>query len=101
MIAIKKIEKAFGKQAVLKGTTLDIPKGTVQALLGANGAGKSTLIYILSGLLKADNGTIEVEGEVVSQNESSYRKKVGFVFDKPIYMDKLTAREQLAFTAEL
>jgi ABC-2 type transport system ATP-binding protein len=101
MIAIKNVRKFFGKQAVLKGTDLTIQQGTVQALLGANGAGKSTLIYIFSGLLKADEGEIWLNNEQINMNDGKYRSKVGFVFDKPVYMDKLTAKEQLTFTAEL
>ena len=60
MIRIEGVNKAFGKQQVLKDIRLDIPAGQVMGLLGPNGAGKSTLMKILIGLWKADSGTVTV-----------------------------------------
>lgn len=58
--------KAFGTNKVLGGVNLHIRPGEVHALMGENGAGKSTLMNILTGIHKADAGTILVDGKEVT-----------------------------------
>lgn len=62
-IEMRDISKAFGQNRVLLGVNLTVRPGEIHALMGENGAGKSTLMNILTGLHKADNGTILVDGE--------------------------------------
>lgn len=57
------ISKAFGTNQVLHGVNLAVRPGEIHALMGENGAGKSTLMNILTGLHKADGGTIEIDGQ--------------------------------------
>ena len=57
-ITMKGISKAFGSNEVLKGVDLTLKSGEIHALMGENGAGKSTLMNILTGIHKADSGTI-------------------------------------------
>jgi ABC-2 type transport system ATP-binding protein len=99
MIEVKNIQKRFKAQQVLKGVSLQIETGKVQALLGANGAGKSTLIYIISGLLEKDAGEVWIDGERIEIESFAYRSKVGYVFDKPMYLPKFSAKEHLEFVA--
>ncbi|SFF56803.1 ABC transporter ATP-binding protein [Thermoflexibacter ruber] len=101
MIILKNIKKKYDKQEVLKGVSLEVATGCVQALLGANGAGKSTLIKILSCILKRNGGGIEIDSEQISLDSYEYRRKVGYVFDQPIYIEKFSAREYLEFVAEM
>ena len=57
---IRKIEKSFGSNKVLKAIDLDLEAGKVTVLMGANGAGKSTLVKILCGVHQAESGSIEL-----------------------------------------
>jgi len=61
-LSLSQISKRFGPTAALSGVHLSLDKGEVHALIGENGAGKSTLMNVLAGLVKADEGSMEVEG---------------------------------------
>ena len=66
ILTLNNISKSFSGIKVLENISLQIEKGKVHTLMGENGAGKSTLMKILVGLLKADEGEILLEGEVIS-----------------------------------
>ncbi|MBB4914515.1 ABC transporter ATP-binding protein [Streptosporangium saharense] len=67
-ISASGLRASFGDRTVLDGLTLEIPRGTVFALLGAEGSGKTTMIRILSGLLAADEGRVRFAGERVGRH---------------------------------
>lgn len=85
-IAINDVHKYYGQLHVLRGLTLDIPKGECVILLGANGCGKSTLMRCLNGLARYDCGDIHIFDERLSQLSPSQlrtlRQKVGVVFQQ-------------------
>ena len=62
VIAVQGLEKSFKDVHVLRGVNLEIARGSIFALLGSNGSGKTTTVKILSTLLKADAGTVMVNG---------------------------------------
>jgi ribose transport system ATP-binding protein len=64
-LSVRGIRKSFGQVKVLHGVDLDLPRGSVTALLGENGAGKSTFVRILAGDHHPDAGTIAVDGREV------------------------------------
>src|SRR5215208_6017939 len=68
MLALKlsKIHKSFGPTIALDGVDLELHRGEVHALIGENGAGKSTLMNVIAGSLRADAGTMEIQGQVYS-----------------------------------
>ena len=65
LLEVRNVAKRYGSVVALKSADLVVEPGEVHALLGANGAGKSTLVKILTGVIRHDAGTIEVNGEAV------------------------------------
>ncbi|MCU0447026.1 MAG: ABC transporter ATP-binding protein [Microscillaceae bacterium] len=101
MIEIKEIAKKFNQITILDNVCLEIETHSCQALLGANGAGKSTLVHILSAIMQWDSGEVWIDNEPITIDSYKYRHKVGYVFEKPIYIEKLSAQEYLSFVAEM
>lgn len=98
MIQIKNLKKSFGSKQVLNGVNLEIHKGKIHGLIGSNGAGKSTLINVISGLIKSDSGDVLINGNSI-ENKYAYKTSVGYVFETPLYLEKLSAKEYLAFVS--
>ncbi len=84
-IHLENLEFSYdGETPVLKGISLDIPKGSYTAIVGHNGSGKSTLAKLLIGLLEPSKGTIEVLGQkLTEQSAPEIRDHVGIVFQNP------------------
>ena len=83
----------------LKGVTFEVPEGESYALLGPNGSGKSTLIRILSTLLLQDEGSVEIQGLRLPENERRIREIVGRVSVDAAFYKKLSAKENLLYSA--
>lgn len=101
VIALRGIHKAFGDLQVLRGIDLDVYKGENVVVLGRSGTGKSVLIKIISGLLKPDQGSVNVLGlDVKNLNDKELqelRLKIGFSFQGSALYDSMTVRENLEF----
>ncbi|WP_223584689.1 ABC transporter ATP-binding protein [Sphingobacterium sp. GVS05A] len=101
VIEIRNVSKSFGDNHVLKEVNLDLFKEENLVVLGRSGTGKSVLIKLISGLLKPDEGTIDVLGEsVTSLNDRELRElrlKIGFSFQNSALYDSMTVRENLEF----
>jgi ABC-2 type transport system ATP-binding protein len=97
----KKFRLGFIPKArqILDGITLSVREGEIFGYLGPNGAGKTTTIKCLLGLIHPDTGTIEIFGRTYLSPRS--RERLGFLPENPYFYDYLTAREFLAFTADL
>ena len=63
MLSVRDLHAGYGNKTVLRGVSLEVPRGAVITLLGANGAGKSTLLKSIVGLLQRQSGTIEMDGK--------------------------------------
>ncbi len=84
---------------ILKGITFAVREGEIFGYLGPNGAGKTTTIKCLLGLIRPDAGTVDILGR--SSLSPRSREALGFLPENPYFYDYLTAREFLAFTADL
>jgi len=101
VIEIRNVSKSFGDNHVLKNVNLDLYKEENLVVLGRSGTGKSVLIKLISGLLKPDEGAIDVLGESVTElNDRQLRElrlKIGFSFQNSALYDSMTVRENLEF----
>jgi lipopolysaccharide export system ATP-binding protein len=77
-LAAHSLEKSFGSRKVVKGTSLYVRRGEAVGLLGPNGAGKTTVFYMITGLIKADRGSIELDGYDVTALPMYQRARLGF-----------------------
>ncbi|MER3394052.1 MAG: ATP-binding cassette domain-containing protein, partial [Microcella pacifica] len=100
-ISVRGITKSFADVGVLRGVELDVPRGSVVALLGSNGAGKTTLVRILSTLLAADEGTAVVHGLDVAEHPHEVRQAISLTGQFAAVDDVLTGRENLMLIARL
>lgn len=100
-LSVRGIRKSFGAVKVLHGVDLDLPKGSVTALLGENGAGKSTFVRILAGDHMADEGSVSIDGAEVSFRSVGQARSAGIrliaqeIADAP----PLTVAENIALGA--
>jgi len=76
-LAIHGVEKSFGGRMVVKGVTLYVRRGEAVGLLGPNGAGKTTVFYMITGLINADRGRIELDGYDVTALPMYQRARLG------------------------
>jgi lipopolysaccharide export system ATP-binding protein len=77
LLAVHGVEKTFVGRKVVKGVSLYVRKGEAVGLLGPNGAGKTTVFYMITGLIKADHGRIELDGADVTQLPMYQRARLG------------------------
>jgi ABC-2 type transport system ATP-binding protein len=100
-IRATELRKSFGDQVVLDGIDLDVPEGTIFALLGPNGAGKTTTVQILSTLIGADGGEVQVAGHDVARDPDSVRAAIGVTGQFSAVDNLLTGEENLLLMADL
>jgi sulfate/thiosulfate transport system ATP-binding protein len=97
-VSIKNIHKTFGAYHALEDISLEVPNGSLTALLGPSGSGKTTLLRIIAGLEFADpgNGRILFHGEDVADVPAG-KRGVGFVFQHYALFRHMTVAENIGF----
>ena len=96
MITVSHARKAFGDFVALDGVSLEIPDGSLTALLGPSGSGKSTLLRAIAGLDDLDSGVVSIGGADVTHLVPQ-KRGIGFVFQHYAAFKHMTVRDNVAF----
>jgi sulfate/thiosulfate transport system ATP-binding protein len=95
-ILVRNSTRRFGAFTALDDVSVEIPSGSLTALLGPSGSGKSTLLRVIAGLERPDAGSVEIDGRDATTLPPQ-RRGVGFVFQHYAAFKHMTVRENIAF----
>jgi ABC-2 type transport system ATP-binding protein len=103
MIELSGITKTYAKSAVkaVDSLSVTVQNGEIFGFLGPNGAGKTTTIKVVTGVLKADRGTVRVDGIDIAAAPLEAKRRLGYVSDNPELFARLKAAEYLNFVADV
>jgi sulfate transport system ATP-binding protein len=96
VITVQGVRKTFGDFVALDDVAIEVPAGSLTALLGPSGSGKSTLLRVISGLEAPDAGRVEIDGRDAT-NVSPQRRGIGFVFQHYAAFKHMSVRDNVAF----
>ncbi|MDB4865751.1 MAG: transporter ATP-binding protein [Cohnella sp.] len=99
VVDVRGVTRRFGTRTVLDGITLSVDRGEILGLLGPSGSGKTTLIKLMTGIDKADEGTVHMLGEQMPK--LSMLQRFGYMAQSDALYQELTARQNLLFFASL
>jgi len=101
MIKIVNLKKAFGEKKVLDGVNLEIESGKITVIIGRSGEGKSVLLKHIIGLLKPDEGSIELDGQEITtigdREFNEVRKRFGMLFQGAALFDSMSVAGNVGF----
>jgi ABC-2 type transport system ATP-binding protein len=100
-ILIQHLVLGYGPHRVLDGLSLEVPTGSITALLGGNGAGKSTALAALLGFVRADAGTISVCGTDPGRDPDGARRRIAYLPENVALYEHLTAVENADYLLAL
>ena len=117
IISARSVTKTYGPNTVLRGVSLDIYPGESVAIMGPSGSGKTTLLHVLSGIIKADAGTVHINtgthntahagaptelSSLTEKQRTALRAgSFGFIFQQGLLVPELTTEENVALAAML
>jgi sulfate transport system ATP-binding protein len=96
VITVHNVTKRFGDFLALDDVSLEVPDGSLTALLGPSGSGKSTLLRVIAGLEAPDAGEVEVGGQLAT-HVPTRKREIGFVFQHYAAFKHMTVRENVGF----
>jgi len=99
IVRVREVSRVYGKEAVLDGVSLEIPKAQIFGLLGPSGAGKTTLVRMIAGIDIASSGTIDLLN--VRMPKLNMLKHIGYMSQSDALYTELTAKENLEFFASI
>jgi len=99
IIETKDLTKSFGTEVAVKSINMDIPEGSIFALIGPSGCGKTTTVRLLTGIYQPTDGAISVLGKSPADFSSADREKIGYLLQQFVLYPDLTVWENLDFAA--
>lgn len=100
MVETRGLHKSFGRLRVLDGIDMTVARNRVTAVVGPNAAGKTTLIKTILGLIRADEGTILVDGKAI-EGDDAYRSRIGYMPQIARFPDNLSATDLFEMLKDL
>ena len=100
-IEVKDLHRYYNGVKAVRGISFDVNDGEIFGFLGPNGAGKSTTIKVLTGQLRPTSGSAEVVGCDVVEDRQELKPQIGVVFEYQNLYERLSARDNLQFSARL
>ncbi|MEU3656276.1 ABC transporter ATP-binding protein [Streptomyces sp. NPDC032161] len=100
-VRVQGLWKRFGQQTAVAGIDLELPAGKFIGLVGPNGAGKTTTLSMITGLLRPDEGRIEIGGHDVWRDPVEVKSRIGVLPEGLRLFERLSGRELLAYTGRL
>lgn len=100
-VRVRGLWKRFGEQAAVAGIELDLPAGRFIGLVGPNGAGKTTTLSMVTGLLRPDDGLVQINGHDVWSDPVAVKSRIGVLPEGLRLFERLSGRELLAYTGRL
>ena len=94
------LSKSFGDVQALRSVDLNVPRNSIFGFLGPNGAGKTTLMKILLGLARPTSGSGTIFGHDILTDSVAIREQIGYLPQHPRFIENMTARENIEFTAK-
>src|SRR5476651_1556869 len=95
LLKVTQLSKSFGTRLAVDQVSFDVQQGQTVGLLGPNGAGKSTTVSMICGLLRADSGSVAMDGAPIGQGRNSAKRKIGYVPQELALYEDLSALENL------
>ena len=96
-LRVRGLAKWFGQTRAVDAVDLTIPAGTFYGVVGPNGAGKTTTLSMIAGLLRADEGTVEIAGIDLAADPARAKRQMGILPDRLRTFDRLTGRQLLHY----
>jgi iron(III) transport system ATP-binding protein len=100
VLEVRGLTAAYGSNQVLHGIDLDVPSGSITAILGPSGSGKTTLLRVIAGFERARSGTVSIAGQVVEsprRHVPPERRRVGYVAQDGALFPHLSVARNVAF----
>ncbi len=101
LLCIEHLTKSFGHHKVIDDLSFSVPANSIFGFVGQNGAGKTTTMKMVLGLLKADSGTITVNGEIVRFGQNRTNQYLGYLPDVPEFYGFMKPKEYLKLCGEI
>jgi phospholipid/cholesterol/gamma-HCH transport system ATP-binding protein len=100
VVRIRDLVFRRGDRTILDGVNIDIPKGGIVAFMGPSGVGKTTILRLISGQLRPDSGTVEINGHLISSMSDRelhhFRRNIGVLLQDGALFTDLTVFENIA-----